>query len=362
MNASSNAKVGKAYLVWKEGETPSDACIHFENEAVPCSKTCYSKKLIKIRRRNARERCPYHEETPRTGPIRLGDYIEITPEKWAAFKAGRGRWPCCGKEWVRPDFAERPYFMISRGLPSGWTEVPGDLEYYARVLADPRLINLQVSVDIVPELGGAVTPSRGRLAWLAQSPKVMFRFKTTDRNVEAFKALAEELGIRRRAVMETPLRERGVPHEYGTTTPLEAAGWRSSEFGRCNSSCGDCRYENGLTLCLATPAALRAVDGRRESLPVPPRHKFGGIPYTVEAWRDEVREAMRGLGGRAQTRQMYAEIERKFPTVSKARPGWKFRVRVELQGMAEPDKTSYPAVWRLHAEEMRAQARLPVVA
>lgn len=308
---------------------------------------CYAEKAIKIRRKNSRH---IHGSTPLDGVIRLGVYIEVTPELWAEFKAGHGKWACCGEEWTREDFPTRSYFLITRGI---WSE-----EFYTKVLNDPYCLNVQVSTSIFEELGDTVDPAPAKLAWFAKQEKVIFRYGTTTENVHKFVKLTEDLGIPRYRIMETPMRLKGRPHYYNTRTYLEDAGWKWQEFGRCNTECKDCVKENGTTLCAARPRLLPILGQKVRAPPV--RVIAGEIPRNVPEWREEVVSAMNELGGEAQTRQVYAVIEGRFPLLSKLKPGWKFRVRVLIQEVAEPNMKVYPAVWTLHKEQRRVSIPLEV--
>jgi hypothetical protein len=351
-NGSQNLKLDDAGLLVCREIEQLRSCSLFGGKCIMSSiKACYAEKAIKLRRRNSRH---IHNETgPReAGLIRLGVYIEVTPELWAQFKAGRGTWACCGQEWVREDFPTRPYFLITRGV---W-----DKEFYEKVLADPYCVNVQVSCSIFEELGGEVDPSREKLAWFAQFDKVIFRFGTTEQNAETFSHLASEIGIRRWKVMETPMRLRGAPHYYGTRTYLEDAGWNWREFGRCNTECADCVLENGTTLCAARPRILPIL-AQKEGRTPPPRTIPGRIPINVEEWRVEVISALNELGGQARTRDVYEVLQKRFPMIQKLKPGWTFRVRELIQETSESDKTVYPVVWTLNEQYRSVVVPLPMV-
>ena len=319
---SGNVKMGDSGLL---------TCFEVE-QLKPCKffftgtcKSCYAEKLLKMRRKTSRH---IHKATPGIGLIRLGTYKEVTEEDWLAFKAGKGTWDCCGAEWVRADFPQRKYFLITRGLEP--------LSFYEKVLDDPDCVNVQVSTDIYPELDGATLPEEGRLAWFATHDKVVFRFKTMAENHLAFLGLAERLGLtgeRRKWIMETPLRQADAPHAYGTTTFLERAGWDPRTFGRCNTSCEDCVKENGMLLCGATPTSLAKV-----AKPLPPRMTYaGGVSPEVQMmqlkghWRDLTVGWMRENGGRATLSTLYQAAIRDFPVLAKGKPGYALKIRQNVQ-------------------------------
>lgn len=285
------------------------ACTYFGAGLCP---RCYAEPLLKLRVQNSRH---VHKAAPPNGLLRLGTYIEILPAHWAAFKAGEGAWDCCGATWTRPDFPKRHYFLITRGL------LPP--AFYEAVLADPYCVNVQVSVDILPK---RTIPPKDRLAWFLAQGKTIFRFKTTPTNAAAFAALAEELGIPRSRVMETPLRQGGSL--YGKDTPLQAHGWAWQGFGRCNTKCGDCKAENGVLLCAARPRALEAILGAPRG--PPPRHAYE--PEQVH-WQAEARRCLVEHGGQCTVQEAYAWFAREHPSLEHGKGGWRFRVRVALQGV-----------------------------
>jgi len=284
------------------------ACPFFEKFLCP---SCYAKPLWNTRRAMARH---VHKRTKRRGLIRLGTYTEVTPRLWAAFKAGRGRWDCCGKSWSRRDFRVRPYFFITRGLSPP--------EFYQRVLADARLVNLQVSVDVLP--GGQVVPGRDRLRWFMQSEKVIFRFKTTTENVLGFLKLQEVLQIPRHRIMETPLRTLKRSHQYNDRTPLERVGWYWRVFGRCNTLCSECYKENGVLLCSATPSMLRRLP--QIERPPPPRS-----PAEHIQWKAEAASFLAACGGSFGVQEAYDWFLGRHPGLRIGHPNWKWKVRVGLK-------------------------------
>lgn len=309
------------------------SCENFGRGTCP---SCYAEPLLRLRKRSSRH---VHKAASRTGLLRLGTYIEVQAAQWAEFKAGTGRWDCCGASWVREDFPKRYYFLVTRGLL--------DRAFYRRVLEDPYCVNLQVSVDALPKptpesslvepLGGFfVIPRLDRLAWFQSDPKVIFRFKTTPRNVAAFSAL----GIPTHRIMETPLRDGGVV--YGKATPLEAAGWPLPSFGRCNTRCEDCHLENGMLLCAARPGSLARVLAAPR--PPPPRHTFEKVPIK---WKEEALRCLREHGGSCTVQEAYAWFGREFPVLRVGKDP-RFRIRVALQDVGV--QTGERGRWHLPAQ------------
>lgn len=302
--------------------------------------SCYSLAAFPLRRATSRH---IHKATPRRGLVRLGTYIEILERHWRTFKLGRGRWDCCGAEWFRPDFPTRPYFLITRGLePEG---------VYRRVSEDEHSVNIQVSVDILPD--GKIVPGEERLKWFLSSPKTIFRFKTTMANVSQFQALANRLELETGRVMETPLRvplknrimetslEEGA-FCYGRKTPLERVGWYWKNFGRCNTKCSDCVKENGVLLCSARPRTLSVLSQvqRRE----PPRHNMM-LPHLH--WKYEAELCLRQHGGQVTVREAYEWFKNQYPVLEVGKPNWQFKVRVALQRAGV--RGDQPSSWRLPA-------------
>lgn len=299
-------------------------CVFFGKGLCP---DCYAEPALKMRLSTSRKRrsTPGHDHagTERSGLIRLGTYREILPDDWSAFKAGEGGWDCCGKRWSRPDFLHRPYFLITRGLSF--------LSFYERVLSDPACVNVQVSVDM--DADGVTVPNEERLAWFAAFPKVIFRAKTTSENAGYWSGLVDRLSIAVGRVMETPLRSRVMETKlqeghfaYGRRTRLEAAGWDWRTFLRCNTSCADCRKENGVTACAVRPATLLHLATRAR--PEPPRHT---LTLHAIAWADEARRCLAEHGGRVTTKEAYAWFAARFPVLVVGKPSWQFKVRVALQ-------------------------------
>lgn len=284
-----------------------------------------------------------HKKTPKKGLIRLGTYIEVTEELWRQFKKGEGAWDCCGETWRRPDFPTRSYFLITRGLSRR--------SFYRKVAADRYCVNIQVSTDILerdPEkkselefyiasgmaealpTGKVLVPPRRKLLFFAKYPKVIFRFKTLTSNVADFVALQRELEIPRYRVMETPLRTAKEPHVYQTRTYLEKAGWDFREFGRCNTRCQDCRYENGILLCAARGEMLPILS--KAPRPTPPRHDVLHLRLPRgKQWKSEAVRCMIAQGGSCSVRQAYAWFLGEYPVLAHGKPGWPFKVRVALQ-------------------------------
>lgn len=297
-----------------------EACSFFGKGLCP---SCYAEPLLKLRKATTKH---VHKHTPKKGLVRLGTYIEILPHHYDRFKAGEGTWTCCGSTWSRPDFPTRRFFLITRGL--------NPTEFYERIAADPYCVNIQVSVDILPD--GGVVPDEERLAEYARIPKVLFRAKSTPLNAWAWAPLFDRLQVTVGRVMETPLRSRVLETKledgafaYGRKTLLEDAGWDSPSFMRCNTACKDCHKENGVLACAVTPNMMaRLPDLQR---PAPPRHT-----YTLHhlAWSDEARRMLAELGGSATVREAYAWFETHHPELIVGKPNWQFKVRTAIQRVA----------------------------
>jgi hypothetical protein len=78
--------------------------------------SCYSEDLFPMRLATSRHT---HNKTERHGLIRLGTYIEITADLWAQFKAGRGKWDCCGlmaKELRNPELRALVPYGLSKAI------------------------------------------------------------------------------------------------------------------------------------------------------------------------------------------------------------------------------------------------------
>ncbi len=321
---SSNLKMSGAGLVPCPEVEQLRPCVLFGKGLCP---ECYAEPLLKLRLATSRRRRSTpnhrHEGTARRGLIRLGTYREILPDDYAAFKAGEGVWDCCGARWLRPDFPNRSYFLISRGL------LP--LSFYERVALDPRCVNIQISTDILPT--GAVVPPEDRLVELARIPKVIFRAKSTGENAPLFGPLFDRIAVQAGRVMETPLRSRVMETKlveghfaYGRETPLQKAGWDWRTFLRCNTACADCVKENGLLACAARPAALRGLATRARA--PPPRHT---LRLDAIGWASEAKACIADHGGRVTVTEAYAWFAERHPELVVGKPSWQFKVRVALQ-------------------------------
>ena len=228
--------------------------------------------------------------------------------------------------------------MISRGL--------SELSFYEKMLQDRYIANLQVSVDVLPELDSLLVPDRERLSWFVKYPNVIFRFKTTTYNVHHFMRLQEELGIPRMRVMETPLRLPELSHIYGTRTYLEEAGWKTSTFGRCNTMCQNCHAENGVLLCAAKAPLLERLPFIER--PPPPRYRSHQVRLPKGAvWKREAIACMTEHGGKCTVQEAYAWYLKKYPVLEFGKPNWTFKVRVALQraGVSAGQST-----WKLKPE------------
>ena len=313
-------------------------CIYFDDPKVPCSLYCYAKPLMNLRKASSTH---VHKATKRKGLIRLGTYIEVLPEMYDQFKAGRGKWSCCGEEWHRVDFPTRRYFMITRGLL--------DLSFYGKVNADPLSVNIQVSTDIDSETQ-VLVPDMEKLAELAKLNKVLFRFKSHMGNAHLWADVVRRLELSVGRVMETPIRSRVMETKllaghfaYGKQTALEKVGWKTGDFMRCNTACKDCFKENGFLACAVTPGMMaRLTDIRR---PDPPRHT-----YDLHAikWRVESTRALTELGGEASVQDVYAWFQKNHPELEVGKPGWRFKVRAGLNGAG--DRVARGR-WRLSEEQ-----------
>lgn len=198
------------------------------------------------------------------------------------------------------------------------------------MLADPLLVNLQISVDILPELGYAVVPDKERLKWFLKYKNVIFRFKTTDPLVSRFIDLANELRIPGGRIMETPLREPKHPHYYSMVTPLEKAGWDTQSFGRCNTKCEDCRYENGLLLCAANASMLSILPTIKR--PPPPRLTWPAMKSTEDIkWKAEAVRCMLEHGGQVTVQQAYKWFLREYPILEHGKASYDMKIRYALQ-------------------------------
>jgi len=305
-------------------------CRFFDTKTCP---HCYSELLWKLRRADTHHPPnKKHIGTKKHGLVRLGTYIEVTEKEWTEFKNGEGLWDCCGRKWSRPDFRVRKYFLITRGMEPG--------EFYRAVLADDACVNVQVSVDVFPD--GHILPSKERLKWfLEESPKVIFRFKTTPTNVVDFVNLRRALGIPYHRIMETPLRTPSLSHIYGTATPLEKY-WDWKEFGRCNTTCRNCKYENGFLLCAANQKMLPRLATITRG--PPPRHRSGQLSPKGRIWKREAIECMMAHGGSCSVQEAYAWFLDKYPVLKHGKPNWEFKVRVALQRAGTKSKVA-TATW-----------------
>lgn len=224
-----------------------------------------------------------------------------------------------------PDFKTRHYFIISRGLES--------LEYYAAALADSFLVNLQISVDILPD--GRIIPDKERLAFFAQQPKAIFRFKTTTANAQRFLDLARELGIDFARIMETPLRKFGEPHAYSQSTPLEKIGLGWQRFGRCNTACELCHKENGFLLCAAKPESLT----RLATLQRQPPPRFDEIKPEKINWHNEMSRCFTEHGDTITNQEAYSWFLKRFPILALQKLSWQAKVREAIQKQAHSTGT-----------------------
>lgn len=314
-------KLSGSTIVWCPEVEQAEPCKFFGEGLCP---GCYSEKLWRVRRSNWKG----GGKTSPRGLIRLGTYIEVTEPLYDRFKSL---------------FPARAFFLITRGLEPE--------SYYLRLQSDPRCLNVQISVDILrTETGATTIPDESRIAWfLSAIPKSIIRFKTLERdatdkkitklslkrNVEDFLALRDRLQIPRTRIMETPLRLPGVPHLAHQQTPLESAGWPTWSFIRCNSPCQGCRAENGVLGCAITPK----IASRLEHLQPwdPPRATEADVRLVELAgrikWGAIVCQALANLGSSAQTREVYAEVQRLRPEVT-ALTFWKTSVRQALQRVA----------------------------
>lgn len=256
---------------------------------------CYSEAVHRIRKAKV---VPGAARANGKGLLRAGVWREWTPEDWERFKKL---------------FPERRYFLVTRGI---WPE-----EFYGRVLADPLLVNLQVSAWYVD---GELSPDVEKLKrLLSASDKTIVRVITSGENVAAFSRLIEELGCWWR-FMETPWRKPGGPKTYGTETPLDALGTRVGI--RCNTPCETCVKENGFLGCAATAPFLKLLPTFPEFQPA--RHERRERKRML--WKRLVLMALNNLGGEAELKDLYAEVLAIEPAVSES-PLWKTRVRAKVQ-------------------------------
>lgn len=298
-------------------------CIYFGKGVCP---DCYAEPLHKLRKATSKH---VHKKTSKKGVVRLGTYIEVLPEDWEAFKRGEGKWNCCGEVWKRPDFCDRPYILITRGL------LPFD--FYVRVAQDKKCINIQVSTDILAD--GTIIPSEERLKLFASIPKVIFRAKSHPCNLRKWTELFNRIQLSSIGrVMETPLRSRVLETKleegefaYGKRTLLEDAGWDWHQFMRCNTKCRDCKKENGFTACLATPAMTHNLLAKNANREPPPRHTF--TLHHIK-WAQEARLMLMDMNGEATVREAYTWFAMKHPELVVGKPNWQFKVRVAIQRVA----------------------------
>lgn len=303
----------------------------------PLCPGCWAAKLLPIRQANWRSQ----QVADRHGILRLGNWREITPEDYAAFKAGTGQRQD-GSTWVRPDFTTRPYFLITRGL------LP--MSFYEEVARDPLCLNIQVSVDIIRIHDGSTTqvPGDGRIQELVGIDKVLFRFKTRqapatlkgvqyEANVQQFIELQERLAVPWTRVLETPLRLGD--HSYQTRTPLENQGVAADAFLRCNTKCEDCHGTNGETKvlgCAVTPRiqALLARVGNTEPYRVKekPRARFEWTTLTKQVWRNQPMALQ----------DIYAGVKAVEPRVIE-NPYWQLKIRQVVQRIGH---RVGPATWQ----------------
>lgn len=335
LSPSQNRKLAKSGIVeCSELEDASNGgCKWFSGPDLsqsPLCPGCWSAALFKVRRRNAKG----NKRTPNRGLIRLGTWREITLEDWHSFRAGVGT-QRSGKTWARPDFKDRFAFIVTRGLEP--------MQLYSEVAKDARMLNIQVSVDIMIDENGRTRqiPHDGRLRELVAIPKAIFRFKTLSedrthkgktfrRNVERFADLRERLGIAPVRILETPLR-LGT-HSYGEDTPLQRLGLPvlpSESFMRCNTPCMDCKGENGVLACAATERILQRLEKVGTAKPV----RKPKAPDVHIDWTDLVKAAMANLGGTATIQGLYAEVQRLQPAVER-NPIWDVKVRQAVRRFA----------------------------
>jgi len=256
---------------------------------------CYSEAVHRIRKAKV---VPGAARANGKGLLRAGVWREWTPEDWERFKKL---------------FPERRYFLVTRGI---WPE-----EFYGRVLADPLLVNLQVSAWYVD---GELSPDVEKLKrLLSASDKTIVRVITSGENAATFSRLIEELGCWWR-FMETPWRKPGGPKTYGTETPLDALGTRVGI--RCNTPCETCVKENGFLGCAATAPFLRLLPTFPEFQPA--RHERRERKRML--WKRLVLMGLNNLGGEAELKDLYAEVLAIEPAVSES-PLWKTRVRAKVQ-------------------------------
>lgn len=313
-------------------------CQYFGKGLCP---SCYSYQLHSMRKFSTKHT---HRRTPKRGLIRLGTYIEVTPELWKAFKTNTLKCDQCGKHLDRPDFPKRGYFLITRGLL--------DEKFYSEVIADPHCANIQISTDILErdpkgnqelefyiesgmaeilESGKVLIPNMKRLKFFTKHGNVILRYKTTKLNVDDFIKLTETLKINKASVMETPLRLPDAPHYYGTTTYLEEAGWKSQEFGRCNSRCSMCKHENGMLLCAARAPMLKKLPTLKR--PSPPRHSVKNLKPLPKGkiWNEEAVRCMEEHGGATTIKASYDWFLEQYPLLAWGKTTWSQKVRTALQ-------------------------------
>lgn len=318
--ASQNHKMGDSGIVGVPEIEGTKPCIYMTGEKFtdsPMCPGCYAAATGPQRRATSGGRA----STPEKGLIRLGTNREILPEDYDAFVAGRGVREN-GEAWVRPDFQTRNHFLITRGIL--------DWAFYERIMPNPHLINVQVSVDILVT-GDEIRqiPDDARLRQFLAHGKVMFRFKTLaapakepggdmfGENVRLFQELRDRLGIPKHRILETPLR-LSMNRTYQTLTPLEAAGEDSREFTRCNSECGSCgsskpgEAENRVMVCGATEKVLAMLARIGNTVPL----RVEAKPRVKIPWTELTRRAWISLGGTASLQDIYAKVRELEPAAA----------------------------------------------
>ena len=140
-------------------------------------------------------------------------------------------------------------------------------------------------------------------------------------------------------IMETPLRLPGVPHLDHQRTLLESAGWSTSEYIRCNSTCSGCRAENGFLGCAATPKIIAQLESLQPEKP--PRASERDVKLVEKAgrigWNEVVGKAVKKLGRKAETADVYREVSRLKPEVTLLL-FWKTSVRQVLSRVRGPKR------------------------
>lgn len=349
LHGTQNSKMAGSGITWCpeiEGASPCKWMEGSNFRETPKCPECYSAKTGPVRRANWTGR----QVTPKEGLIRLGTNREVLRADYEAFLAGRGTRDT-GETWERPDFPQRPHFVITRGL-EGW-------DFYQLMFQNPRCLNVQVSVDILIEADGTVNqyPDTARLKQFAAVEKVLFRFKTLaapqqvkdrhyGRNIEHFQALRQELNLSAMRVLETPLRIN-KNRTYQTETPLEQAGWDSQSFMRCNSECNACPSsanelgENRVLACAATEKVVAMLERIKN---VQPKRMEHVIPKVARyPWRDLTRRAMAQLGGKAVLQDIYAKVRELEPGVV-ANHYHEVKIRESVQHLAQ---RTGPGEWAL---------------